>query len=92
MRIGILSSMLAGMMASIGTTPSHVGIDLAKREGARNRSGLRRQTFRSSKSRDYREQERAKNRASLKAMGLSSNVADWPVKHQPEWARKKFPK
>ncbi|WP_417790676.1 hypothetical protein [Terasakiella pusilla] len=40
--------------------------------------------LKSSKWREYREREREKNRASLKVMGLSGNVFEWPGQHMPK--------
>jgi len=44
---------------------------------------FRRQALKPSKWREYREREREKNRASMKAMGLSGNVFEWPAQHMP---------
>lgn len=52
---------------------------------------FRRQAFRPSKFREYRERERQKNRASLKAMGLSGNVFDWPPLQMPLYMRVREP-
>lgn len=46
-------------------------------------SDFRRQALKPSKWREYREREREKNRASMKAMGLSGNVFEWPGQHMP---------
>jgi len=46
---------------------------------------FRRQALRPSKWREYRDLNIEKNRASLEAMGLSSNVFEWPLNQQPEW-------
>ncbi|MBR9900432.1 MAG: hypothetical protein GYB19_10280 [Rhodospirillales bacterium] len=59
--------------------------------GTSRTGDFRRQAFRPSKWREYREREREKNRASMKAMGLSSNVFEWPSKYMPNWARAREP-
>ncbi|GAA0623462.1 hypothetical protein [Thalassospira tepidiphila] len=51
---------------------------------------FRRQALKPSKWREYRAREREKNRASMKAMGLGSNVFGWPGTQQPEWAKAKL--
>ena len=56
-----------------------------------SKGDFRRQALRPSKWREYRDRCIEKNRTSLKAMQLSSNVFEWPSKHMPHWARVREP-
>ena len=86
MRPTLMSAMAAIISNSVGILENPLPmVSMGIQKG-----DFRRQAFRPSNWREYRDHNIEKNRASLKAMGLSSNVRDWPEHHQPKWARKKF--